>query len=136
MAAVGERVAVRRARSEESAPGLALSDISRLYLSVVSRQSLGCLSATSRLPLGYLSAIARLPLGYLSATSRLPLGYRSAASRLPLGYLSATSRLPLGYVSAISDVVKEGDVDATRSHVRHHQHPSLALIINQRTDQL
>ena len=44
--------------------------------------------------------------------------------------LSATSRLPLGYVSAISDVVKEGDVDATRSHVRHHQHPSLALIIN------
>ena len=60
----------------------------------------------------------------------------SATSRLPLGYPSATSRLPLGYVSAISDVVKEGDVDATRSHVRHHEHPSLALIINQRTDQL
>ena len=72
----------------------------------------------------------------ISATSRLPLGYLSATSRLPLGYLSAVSRLSLGYVSAISDVVKEGDVDATRSHVRHHQHPSLALIINQRTDQL
>ena len=51
-------------------------------------------------------------------------------SRLPLGCLSATSRLPLGYVSAISDVVKEGDVDATRSHVRHHQHPSLALFLS------